>query len=151
LCEKDGLGVTGHTERVVEFVIPNLIPPSTNHYKVPAVRRDGRTGRTFKTFRLTPETIAFYAAVGIFARGRTVAPDDLGKRKKVRYLIRANVVLGKGKRGDADNFGKCICDGLQAARVIHSDAFVVDCQITVEKNDRQNPRTELHIERLEIN
>ena len=140
-----------NAERVVEFTVKGLTPPSVNHHKVPAVRRNKRTSQTFKTFRLTPETIAFYAAVGIFARGRTVAPDDLTQRKKVRYLIRANVVLGKGKRGDADNFGKCICDGLQAARVIHSDAFVVDCQITVEKNDRQNPRTELHIERLEIN
>jgi Holliday junction resolvase RusA-like endonuclease len=140
-----------NAERVVEFTVPGLIPPSVNHMKLPAVYRDRRTGQQRKSMRLTPETIAFYAAVGIFARGRTVAPDDLGKRKKVRYLIRANVVLGKGKRGDADNFGKCICDGLQAARVIHSDAFVVDCQITVEKNDRQNPRTELHIERLEIN
>jgi Holliday junction resolvase RusA-like endonuclease len=136
-------------ERVVEFVVPG-IPPSVNHMKLPAVFRDRRTGVRHKGMRLSPQAKAFYRDVGVFSRGRTVSPEDFKARQNVRYLVRAKVVLGVRQRGDADNFGKCICDGLQKAWVIHSDAFVVDCQITVEKNDRQNPRTEFHVERLEI-
>ena len=137
-------------EKVVEFTVPGLTPPSVNHMKLPAVFRDRRTGQRYKSMRLTPEANAFYTAVAIFARGRTVAPDDLNARKKVRYEVWATIVLGKGQRGDADNFGKCLMDGLQKARVIHSDAFVIDCHIHVEKNDRKNPRTEYRVERLEI-
>jgi Holliday junction resolvase RusA-like endonuclease len=126
---------------VVRFTVPFLIPPSVNHYKIPVKIRT-REG-TRQSFAVTPEGLAFKHAVAIFARGMSVSPGTPQLRKKVRYALYVRVYLGKGQRGDGDNFWKCIADGLQEAGVIHSDARVRDWYISVRDEDRENPRTEI--------
>jgi Holliday junction resolvase RusA-like endonuclease len=52
--------------------------------------------------------------------------------------------MGKGERGDGDNFWKCIADGLVDAGVIHSDAAVSEWHLYVRR-DRDNPRTVIEV------
>lgn len=126
---------------VVRIQSPGLIPPSVNHYKVPVIART-RNGPK-KTFMVTPEGKAYKAAVAIFARGQSIAPGTDAERLKVRYALYVKVFLGKGQKGDGDNFWKCIADGLTEAGVIHSDARVRRWRLDVEDTDRENPRTEI--------
>lgn len=109
-----------------------LIPPSVNHYKM----RNRHTGHWY----VTKEALAFKAAVGVYARGSAVE----GKT----YALAVTVYLGKGGRGDGDNFFKCIADGLKDAGVIRSDAAIKDWRITVER-DWVNPRTVIAVRSLD--
>lgn len=113
----------------LSFIVP-LVPPSVNHYKVRT-----RRGVTF----VTKEAKAFKWAVSAFAQGRSVTAK--------KYALDVIVYLGKGKRGDGDNFWKCIGDGLKDAGVIHSDAAVKQWQMEV-KRDWDNPRTEITVRAL---
>jgi len=111
----------------VRFTVP-LVPPSVNHYKVPIWKRRG--------FYVTAEAKAFKAAVGIFRRGAVFGAADCE--------VRIRVYLGKGGRGDADNFGKVCLDSLVDCGVIKSDAAVK--RINIEKHrDWYAPRTEFTI------
>jgi Holliday junction resolvase RusA-like endonuclease len=124
------------------------IPPSVNHYKKPVTLRV-RGGGTCRSYARTDEANAFRDAVVLKARGRTVAPVSKAERDKVRYAIQVTVYLGAGERGDGDNFLKCIADSLQHAGVIHSDARVRRWMLDVEDCDRENPRTEIVVWRVE--
>lgn len=137
-------------EKTVAFVVWHLNPPSTNHLYQPTMYT-GRDGFAHRGRKLTKETKAYYDAVAIFARGRTVAPATPKERKKVRYGVRIDVYLPVGGRGDFDNFWKAGCDGLVKAGVIHSDAAVDGeySKCVVHRDDRENPRTEYQITRLE--
>jgi Holliday junction resolvase RusA-like endonuclease len=121
----------------LELTIP-LLPPSVNHYKQPYINRLRRIA-----YFVTPEAKAFKAAVATIAAGRTIAPET--GYHKVRYELRVRIVLGKGQRGDGDNFMKCIADGLQEAGVIHSDARVKTWHTDLDDQDRSNPRTEIFV------
>lgn len=132
---------------VVSFIVPNLTPPSTNHYKKPVTRRD-KQGNPRLSFTLTPEAKAFRDAVAIFARGDSVTPDSERERKKCKYFVRVDVYLGPKQRLDADNAGKVALDALQNAGVLHSDAYVHECRLLVHKFQRDRPRTEFLVERL---
>jgi len=92
---------------------------------------------------VTPEGKAFKEAVAIFARGASIAPSTAAEQREVRYALYVRVFLGKGQRGDGDNFWKCVADGLTEAGVIHSDARVKRWRLDVEDTDRENPRTEI--------
>ena len=133
-------------EDVVSFTVPYLIPVSGNHYKVPCVYR-GQDGQRHRGMKVTPEARAYRAAVAVFARGRTVAPLD-ALRKQTHYDVKMTVVLGPGQRGDEDNYHKVGLDSLVIAGVIHSDAFA-HCVCNVVRDDRDNPRTEYVVTRLE--
>ena len=133
--------------RPVEFTVP-LVPPSVNHYKVPVTYRV-RGGGTRQGFAVTPEGIAFKAAVAVFARGGSVAFRTPAERRTGRYSLDVRVFLGPNQRGDGDNFWKCIGDGLVEAGVIHSDARVRVWHIEVCDEDRENPRTEILARRYE--
>lgn len=114
------------TVDTAQIVIP-LIPPSVNHYKLRT-----RKGVTF----VSAEAKAFKAAVGLFARGARVRAGE--------YEVRLGIYLGKGNKGDVDNFAKCCLDGLTEAGVIHSDAAIVS--LTIQKfRDREKPRTEITV------
>lgn len=128
----------------VEFEIPGLIPPSVNHYLNKRIwaRRDGTP---YIAAMKSPQAKAFMWAVAMYARGQSVALAS----PKTRYLVWVDVYLGPKQRGDADNFAKVCLDGLQAAGVIHSDANVHTCTVTVHKDQRHNPRTVFTVERLE--
>ena len=104
-----------------------LVPPSVNNYV-----RHTRKGFHYQT----KEAKAFKAAVGIYARGAKIDAK--------RYVIDAVIFLGKRARGDADNFNKCIGDGLVEAGAIHSDAAVKDWRVRVDR-DWANPRTVLTV------
>ena len=132
-------------EEVVAFTVP-LVPPSVNHAYSPIVYT-GRDGYSHRGRKLTPEAKAFKDAVAIFARGRTVAPATDKERRSVKYAVQIDVYLGVGQRGDADNFNKIAVDALVNCGLIHSDAFMRSCLVTVHKEDRLNPRTEYAVAR----
>lgn len=110
----------------ISFTVP-LVPPSVNHYV-----KHTRSGRHY----VTQEAKAFKAAVIIFAARKAVVAK--------RYAVVCSIYLGKGGRGDVDNFGKCVLDSLVSAKVIHSDAAVASFML--EKfRDPENPRTEITV------
>lgn len=117
------------TEPFVWFVVPG-IPPSGNHYKKP-VRRGKYLG-----FYLTKKAKAFKEAVWVASARRKV-------RAKA-YKVEVTVWMGKGDRGDADNFWKVILDSLVAAGCIDTDAKVSDI-ILRKRRDRSDPRTEIGV------
>jgi hypothetical protein len=133
-------------EETVIFTVPYLTPPSVNHHVRPC-KYIGRDGQLHTGKKLTKQTKAYYDAVAIFARGRTVDPQTPAARRKVIYSVEVDVYLGPGQRLDADNGGKCAVDALVRAGVIHSDAFVKPFTIRPQKDDRQNPRTEYCVRR----
>lgn len=132
------------SEEIIAFTVPYLVPPSGNHYKEP-VRYIGRNGYLRMGFKITAEARAYYDAVAIFARGRTVAEP------KARYSVRIDVYLGPRQRGDFDNFWKCGADALVKCGVIHSDAAIdgEESKCVVHRDERGNPRTEYLVTRLE--
>lgn len=138
------------SEEIIAFTVPYLVPPSGNHYKEP-IKYIGRNGYLRTGFKVTGEARAYYDAVAIFARGRTVTPDDPRTWKKARYSVRMDVYLGPRQRGDFDNFWKCGADALVKCGVIHSDAAIdgEESKCVVHRDERTNPRTEYLITRLE--
>lgn len=135
-------------EEVVAFTVPHLTPPSVNHAYL-NTKRIGRDGFLHHSRKLSPDAKAFKDAVAIFARGRTVAPVTNSERRSVKYRVWVNVYLGPRQRLDADNCGKLLCDALENAGVIHSDAFVEDFRVRPHKEDREHPRTEFTVSRME--
>jgi len=138
------------SEDVICFTVPYLIPVTGNHYKKPC-RYIGRDGYSHLGYKVTKEAKAYYDAVAIFARGRTVAPQTDKERKRARYSVRMDVYLGPRQRGDFDNFWKCGLDALVHCGVIHNDSAVdgKNSRAVVHKEDRENPRTEYLVTRLE--
>lgn len=130
----------------VTFEVPYLTPPSVNHHKKPI--QYVKNGVLRRGMALTAEAKAFKDAVCIFARGGTVAPVTEKERRKVKYRVHVDVYLGPRMRLDADNAGKLLCDGLQKAGVIHSDAFVGEFLVRPHKDERENPRTVFHVWRM---
>jgi Holliday junction resolvase RusA-like endonuclease len=120
------------------------IPPSVNHYKKP---RNWRCGRGFY---LTRDANRFQNTVSILARDRR-AQDTVSEwlmavpERHRRYRVSLTIFLGKGQRGDRDNFRKVPLDALVKAGVIHSDARVVDDPVQLER-DWANPRTVIEVE-----
>ena len=116
---------------VLSFTVP-LVPPTVNHYV-----RHTRKGEHY----LTRAAKAFKDAVAICAAGRSI--DDDAKRVQVAISI----YLGRGDRGDIDNYPKCVLDGLKGT-VIKSDAMVKCLLVTLER-DAANPRTVIGLWRLD--
>lgn len=117
-------------------------PPSVNHYV-----KHIAFGRSVRHY-VTPEGVSYKRTVAYIADGQTVAPESDKERKKTRYRLKATVFLGTKKRGDGDNFWKCIGDGLKEAGVIHSDAAVDEWIMIIDRSERDNPRTEIEVERI---
>jgi Holliday junction resolvase RusA-like endonuclease len=113
----------------VRFTVP-LVPPSVNMY----VRHGG--GRHI----ITPEAIAFKDAVAIFSGGQSF------DTKIKTYAVALSIFLGKGGKGDIDNFPKCVLDGLKG-HVIGSDAGVKRLLIELGR-DWADPRTEIKVSDL---
>lgn len=111
----------------IRFTVP-LTPPSVNHYK------GTNRGRYF----VTDEATAFKDAVVLFAGGQTLEAK--------RYAVTLAIYLGKQKRGDIDNFPKCVLDGLKGT-VIRSDAQIRRLVIDLDR-DWANPRTEIEVSTL---
>lgn len=88
--------------------------------------------------------------MAVFARGETVIPSCTPSAlKKVAYSVTARVIFGKKARGDADNVGKVVCDGLVDARVIHSDDRVMEFHVYKDLDERpDDSRTEITISAL---
>ena len=116
---------------VLSFTVP-LVPPTVNHYV-----KHTRKGAHY----LTDEAKAFKDAVAIYARGKSI--DDDAKRVQVAISI----YLGKGMKGDIDNYPKCVLDGLKGC-VLKSDAMVKCLVVTLER-DAANPRTMIELWRLD--
>lgn len=136
-------------EDVICFSVP-LRVPSVNHLWE-TISYTGRDGYRHSGRKLSKEAKAFYEAVQIFAQGRTVAPLTDAERRKAKYVVRVNVWYGPKQRGDADNQGKALLDSLVKCGMIHSDANVIQFDITVNKEERddpQNPRVQFLVERL---
>jgi Holliday junction resolvase RusA-like endonuclease len=137
---------------MIIFTVPYLIPPSGGNYKSPC-KYIGRDGGLHLGFKVTKAAKAYYDAVAIFARGQTVAPQTDAERRRVRYGVRIDVYLPPKGRGDFDNFWKCGLDALTHCGVIHSDANVdgEHSKCVVHKDQRDNPRTEYQVSRIEEN
>lgn len=116
----------GGFQSPISFTVP-LIPPSVNDYV-----RHTRAGSHYRT----AEAKAWDEAVAVCAMGRRIRAQA--------YCVSVVVYLGKGDRGDADNFLKCVCDGAVKAGVIDTDAKVAEVHLT-KRRDRGNPRTEIMI------
>jgi len=123
--------MSGH----LHIVIDGLLPPSVNAYV-----RHTRAGAHYKT----SEATAFLDAAVLFSRKAEAKQGELPKLKSTRYEVMVVVYQGKGDRGDIDNRAKLPLDALVAARVITSDAAVVDCTLR-KREDRNAPRTEIWV------
>jgi Holliday junction resolvase RusA-like endonuclease len=118
----------------LSFTVP-LVPPSVNHYK-----KLGRNGG--KTF-VTPEALAYKAAVAIYAAGRSVEAKY--------HEVWLTIFRGSRQKGDVDNYSKVPLDGLRDAGVIRhpakqgsSDDWITDLHLR-KRRDRDNPRSEFRI------
>ena len=109
-------------EKSIFFTVP-FVPPSVNMYV-----RHTRLGHHY----LTEEAKTFYEAVWVHSARRKVR----GKQ----YEVTATIYLGKGQKGDTDNFAKVICDGLEKAGVIDSDAKITALHL-FKQRDLLCPRT----------
>ena len=92
------------------------IPPTVNHYV-----KHTRDGRHYVT-----------GAAKNFKRDIVLCA---GKTRLVakEYSVEINVTLGKGDRGDIDNFAKVCLDGLVDAGIIHSDAAVTSLYMSKQR------------------
>ena len=129
---------------MIRFTVPG-VPPSANHYK--GVRTNRRTGRA--QFYVRKPAIGFKADIAYSYR------DGLSKGMKPlpdakAYRVEIIVYLPKGKRGDAANFEKVTCDGLQAAGVFKNDSRARRVEIETLR-DWSNPRTEITVSVLDQN
>lgn len=115
----------------MNVVIP-LTPPSGNHYV-----KHARNGRHY----VTREALKFKEAVAVFVKGRSVP----GKY----FCMEVRIYLGKGERGDADNFCKVLMDSMQECGVFggRSDANVKELHVYINR-DAVNPRTEVSVEAM---
>lgn len=141
--------MTDVIEDAICFTVP-LRVPSVNHLWETTMYT-GKDGFGHRGRKLSKEAVAFYEGVSIFARRRTVAPATDAERRKAKYAVKVNVWYGPKQRGDADNQGKALLDSLVKCGMIHSDANVVNFNITVYKDERgdpRNPRIEFQVERL---
>lgn len=109
----------------LQFAVP-LVPPSVNHYV-----KHFRNGGHVKT----GEAQAFKDAVALYAR------HDYCEGKEFAVAIR--VILGRGDRGDVDNFPKLVLDGLADCGAFQSskgnplsDAHVRDLRVIVDRKSR---------------
>ena len=110
------------SETAISFSVP-LVPPSANHYL-----KHTRLGHHY----LTDEAKTFYEGVWVHCGRRKVR----GKR----YEVSAVIYLGKGQRGDTDNFAKVIGDGLEKAGVIDTDSKIAIWHLS-RLRDPLSPRT----------
>ena len=109
----------------MQIVVPG-IPPSVNMY----VRHS--RGRHY----VTKEAERFQSDIAVLASGYKVdAPA---------YQIEIHVLLGKGQRGDVDNFAKVVLDGLVKAGVIHSDSAVQRLHISKERGKEAKTMIEIY-------
>ena len=105
-------------------------PPSVNSYV-----RHTKLGRHY----LTSGAKTFQEAVAVIARGEKVS----GKAYEVTYVV----YQGAKRKGDVDNYAKCILDSLVKAGVIESDALVVSLHCH-KLRDRNRPRTEIKVQAI---
>jgi Holliday junction resolvase RusA-like endonuclease len=122
---RDGDAVCQGEQVSVFFVMP-MVPPSVNHYV-----KHTRTGRRY----VTGEATAFKQALADFNRGEFVQ----GRA----FSVQIDVTLGKGDRGDVDNFPKLCLDGLADAGAFRdfkgkplSDAYVTKLCVNVDRKTR---------------
>jgi Holliday junction resolvase RusA-like endonuclease len=88
---------------------------------------------------VTPAGKAFLDAVALFARGQRLEAKA--------YAVTFHVYLGKGDKGDLANYEKGIGDGLTKARVITSDAAIMEYHM-FKGRDWSNPRTEIIVNEI---
>jgi crossover junction endodeoxyribonuclease RusA len=102
-------------------------PRTVNHYV-----KHSRSGRHYKTKLAT----AFEDFGALFVKGQYLQAKA--------YHVRIEIYLGKGSKGDLDNFAKQPLDLLTKCGVISSDAKVTE--LYMEKHrDAKNPRTEIYV------
>ena len=128
----------------LSFTVPS-IPVSVNHYKEPKIVKPRGSRYHTIIWIESVEAQLFKLQIRQAAKFRTIAPVAHKDRERVRYELDVRVVLGKGQRGDGDNFWKVIGDGLVQCGVIHSDARVKRWIMDVDDEHREenNPRTEI--------
>jgi Holliday junction resolvase RusA-like endonuclease len=103
-------------------------PPTGNHYKKPNTRGG------YLHWYLTAEAKAWYATVAALAAGRKVSGS--------RLMLDYRVYVPTRRRGDLDNYLKCLQDSLVLAGVIEDDNLIVELR-GIKVYDKGNARTEI--------
>ena len=111
----------------VRFTVP-LTPPTVNHYK----------GTNRGRYYVSNKATKFKHAVALFAQGQQIDAK--------RVAISMTIFLGKGEKGDVDNFPKCVLDGLKGC-VVKTDAAFKRMTVELER-DWLHPRTEIELTAL---
>lgn len=111
----------------IHFVVPG-IPPSVNMYV-----RHTRSGKHYRT----AEATGFMQSIAIYA------PRQKFNAKS--YHVEITIWLGKGDKGDIDNFAKCVLDGLVRAEIIHSDSAVTRLLLTKERDPGAEAATAISV------
>ncbi len=114
----------------VSFTVP-MVPPGVNHYV-----RHTKQGIHY----IAKESKDFKMLVLCAAQRQSIRADA--------YELETTVYLGKGHRGDLDNFCKLIADSLVKASVIDSDAKITRWTMGKDR-DWSNPRTEITVRGVE--
>jgi Endodeoxyribonuclease RusA len=110
-----------------------MIPPSVNHYVTHS------RGRHFKTGKAT----RFLETLKVCSLGQPIV-------RAPHYSVSSVIWLGKGDRGDVDNFNKLILDGLVLAGVIDTDSKVVDLHTYKRRDAKEPARTEIIVKEIQI-
>ena len=124
------------TPTSLSFTVP-LVPPSVNMYV-----RHSRKGAHV----VTKEALAFKEAVAVLCRGRYATGRE--------FAVALHITLGKGDRGDVDNYPKLCLDGLAACGAFQnfkgirvSDAHIVFLAVDLDRKTRpDNGWTQITIE-----
>jgi len=116
--------------QIAAITVP-LVPPTVNHYV-----KHTRRGRHY----VSGEAISFKEAVRLFSKRQQV--------RGAQYKVEVWVHLGKGQKGDIDNFAKVVLDGLKDAGVIDSDAKIANLHL-YKRRSADRPRTEIMVEAIE--
>lgn len=107
---------------------------------------------------MTPESVNVYVRHCVIGgrirrfKGKSALAFEEAGRNAIRgerieakaYAVRIEIHLGKGRRGDVDNFLKQPLDLLTKCGVIHSDAAITDLHITKHR-DIERPRCEIWV------
>src|SRR5271166_4715784 len=88
--------------RSLSFYIP-LLPPSVNHYVVHS------GGKHIKA----PETLLWQDTFALSAPKNMFVVGD-------RFSVTLSIILGKGDRGDVDNFPKSVLDSIATAGMLRN-------------------------------
>jgi Holliday junction resolvase RusA-like endonuclease len=120
-------------EKVWSVTVPGT-PVSVNHYK------HGGGG----AWAIRPEAKAWLEDLTKTVWIHNASANTVSTQEWKQYEVTILLWLGKGRRGDIDNFAKLVLDGLVKCGVLHSDAAVMRLVMELAR-DPEHPRTHIEV------